>query len=104
MMLTPWLGLCVLPLWIWWWIYRGTAGATWRAAALIALTLACMSPWLVWGQGGSDVVLILDRSASMGVETQRHEEIIRLIGKQRDTGDRLSVITVGRDALVAQKT
>ncbi len=86
----------------WWWLARHGHGRWWRALALIALVAAAMQPELAWGRGGSDVVLVLDRSASMGGARAEQDELVRLAGEQRRSGDRLAVVLVGEDALVAQ--
>ncbi len=99
----PWAGLLAIPaVWAWWrWLAAGH-GRWWRLAALLLLVLAATGPRLTAGKGGSDVVVILDRSASVGEARAGHLETLRLIGDQRRAGDRLAVVTVAEEALVAQ--
>jgi uncharacterized membrane protein len=92
-----------LPLGLWLW--RGarlTGPAMGLRVALVALLgLALARPELDWKSGGSDVVVVVDRSKSMppGSSTSA-EELIRLLEPQRRPGDRLGVVSFGRDARV----
>lgn len=101
-LMLPWGLLLALPAAAWWWRHRAAPGLVWRAV-LLALTVGAVA-WPVWsiGRGGSDVVVVLDRSASMGEERQRHGELARLAGDQRRHGDRLAVVAVADGVAVAQ--
>ena len=79
------------------------ANGTWlRLSLLLLLVLAAAGPRLVSGRGGSDVVVIFDRSASVDEARSQHPELARLIGDQRRVGDRLGVVNVASEAYVAQ--
>src|SRR5207247_831683 len=51
--------------------------------------------------GGSDVVVVLDRSASMDEARGRQGDLLRLVGDQRKEHDRLAVVSVGREVAVS---
>ncbi len=105
---------------IWWCLLRRGSGSALRAVVLVLLVLAAMDPELAWGRGGSDVVVVFDRSDSLlppptaaedreeeqrraRLARDRHQaEMLRLIGEQRDVGDRLAAVLVGRTARTAQ--
>jgi uncharacterized membrane protein len=72
-----------------------------RNAILAALTLAIAEPNLALSRGGSDVVVVADRSRSMppGSEAAM-EELVKLLLPQRRPNDRLGVISFGREARV----
>jgi hypothetical protein len=72
-----------------------------RVAMLGLLVLALARPELQLREAGSDVVVIVDRSRSMppGAESNA-EEFIRLLLPQRRAGDRLGVISFGREARI----
>lgn len=100
----PWALVLLVPAALAWmaWLRHGH-GRWWRAAVLTLLVLAASGPELVFGRGGSDIVVIFDRSASMGDgERLRQDELLGLIADQRQHGDRLAVIAVGDRPLVAQ--
>jgi len=87
----------------WWYARRRGHGRWWRLMLLVLLVLAAAQPELAWGRGGSDVVLVLDQSASIpAAERQRQAELVRLAGEQRKAGDRLAVVVFGDRAAVAQ--
>ncbi len=100
----PWAWILLLPAafaWVRW--YRHGHGRWLRAVVLLLLVAAASGPSVVAGQGGSDVVLVLDRSASMpDAEQQRQAEMVRLVADQRGRGDRLAVIAFGDRPLIAQ--
>lgn len=87
---------------LWWLLARRGQGRWWRAACLAALVLAATRPLLLRDDGGSDVILVLDRSASMGQAVHGHEELIRLAADGRRHGDRLAVIAFGTRAALVQ--
>ena len=74
----------------------------WLRVALIALlTIALARPEFRLRSAGSDVVVIVDRSRSMPPRGEASaEELIRLLEPQRRPGDRLGVISFGRDPRV----
>lgn len=69
-----------------------------RWALAVLLALAAARPELQRGSAGSDVVVVVDRSRSMphGSES-RAEELIRLAAAERRSGDRLGVVSFGRE-------
>jgi len=88
-----------------WWRWLRTEGGhgQWlRLIVLVALVVAAAGPRLTHGRGGSDVVVVLDRSASLDDARAQHADLLRLIGDQRRGPDRMGVVTVARDAHVAQ--
>jgi len=100
----PWAWILLVPAvfaWVRW--YRHGHGRWLRAIVVLLLVAAASGPSVVAGQGGSDVVLVLDRSASMpDAEQQRQAEMVRLVADQRGRGDRLAVIAFGDRPLIAQ--
>jgi|APLak6261679142_1056127.scaffolds.fasta_scaffold00294_5 uncharacterized membrane protein len=74
----------------------------WLRVALVSLlTLALARPEFRLRSAGSDVVVIVDRSRSMPPRGEASaEELIRLLEPQRRPGDRLGVISFGRDPRV----
>ncbi len=90
------------PLLLAWWAFgRRGAGRWWRLAAMVAVILAAAGPELAWERGGSDVILVVDRSASLGAGRAAQQELAQLVGAQRGAGDRLGVVVVGEGATVA---
>lgn len=68
-----------------------------RFAIVLFIGLALARPELTLEDAGADVVVIVDRSRSMPEDADaRAEELIRLLGAERRTGDRLAVVTFGR--------
>jgi Mg-chelatase subunit ChlD len=86
-------------LWRW---GRVPGSASWLRIALVAvLVLALTEPEIVLREGGSDVILVADRSRSMPAGSEASlEEMIKLVQAQRRKGDRLGVISFGREARV----
>jgi uncharacterized membrane protein len=69
-----------------------------RVALVTLLTVALARPEFRLRSAGSDVVVIVDRSRSMPPRGEASaEELIRLLEPQRRPGDRLGVISFGRD-------
>lgn len=98
----PWALLLLLPAgFAWWrWLSQGP-GALSRLVALSLLVIAAAGPRWEHGRGGSDVVVILDRSASMDEARVRQGDLLRLVGDQRCPHDRLAVVVVGAEVAVA---
>lgn len=72
-----------------------------RVALVTLLTVALARPEFRLRSAGSDVVVIVDRSRSMPPRGEASaEELIRLLEPQRRPGDRLGVISFGRDPRV----
>lgn len=92
-----------LPLGLWLWRGARLTGPAMglRVAIIFVLGLALSRPELSWTSGGSDVVVVVDRSKSMPPRSEAAaEELIRLLEPQRRPADRLGVIGFGRDARV----
>lgn len=72
-----------------------------RVALAVVVTLALARPELRLASAGSDVVVVVDRSRSMppGSEATA-EELVRLLEPQRRPGDRLGVVSFGREPRV----
>lgn len=69
-----------------------------RVALVTLLTTALARPEFRLRSAGSDVVVIVDRSRSMPPRGEASaEELIRLLEPQRRPGDRLGVVSFGRD-------
>ncbi|MCC6335581.1 MAG: VWA domain-containing protein [Myxococcales bacterium] len=95
--------LLLLPLGLLLWFTGRLKGpALWlRVALLLTLTLALARPEWRIRSAGSDVVVVVDRSRSMPPRSEATaEELVRLLEPQRRTGDRLGVISFGRDPRV----
>jgi hypothetical protein len=69
-----------------------------RVALVVLLTFAISQPEVRLRDAGSDVLVIVDRSRSMPARgVVQAEELIHLLEPQRGIGDRLGVISFGRD-------
>ncbi len=95
--------LLAIPLGLFLW--KGARMAGWpqalRAVLLGALVVALARPEFRFRAAGADVVVVVDRSRSMPAGGEaRAEELIRLLASQRRDGDRLGVVSFGRDARV----
>ena len=74
-----------------------------RWALLLLGVGALAGPELVLRDAGSDVVVVVDRSRSMPPDAGRvASELIGLLETQRRTGDRVGVLSFGREARVEQ--
>jgi uncharacterized membrane protein len=99
----PWALVLAIPAAAaWWWLGRTGSGAWWRGLVLALLVLAAARPQLIRDNGGSDVILVIDRSASMGEALRGQDEIVRLAAEGRKRGDRLAVVAAAAGAVVAQ--
>ncbi len=101
----PWALLLMLPAVFAWWRWLrfapGGPGTVSRLLALTLLVIAAAGPRWEHGRGGSDVVVVLDRSASMDDARSRQGDLLRLVGDQRAAHDRLAVVVVGAAVAVA---
>lgn len=86
----------------WWWLARDGAGRWWRALGLLLLVIAAARPSLRQAEMGADVIVVLDRSLSMGDARAAQQELIELIADQRESSDRLGVVVFGDGAQLAQ--
>jgi len=99
----PWALVLALPAAAAWWRFARRGDGRWLRAGLLGLlVLAAARPQLTRDDGGSDVILVLDRSASMGEAMRGQDELVRLAGDGRKRGDRLAVVVAGAAARVAQ--
>jgi uncharacterized membrane protein len=74
-----------------------------RWGLLVLAVMALAGPELLLRHAGSDVVVVVDRSRSMPLDSDRVAlELVRLLEAQRRPGDRLGVISFGREARVEQ--
>jgi len=74
-----------------------------RWGLLVLAVVALAGPELVLRHAGSDVVVVVDRSRSMPLDSDRVAlELVKLLEAQRRPGDRLGVISFGREARVEQ--
>lgn len=97
--------LLLLPLGLFLWKYGRRPGPPmWLRAALLVLAVGALSgPELRLADAGSDVVVVVDRSASMPRDVDRAaQELVSLLEAQRRPGDRVGVIAFGREPRVEQ--
>jgi len=74
-----------------------------RWGLLVLAVAALAGPELVLRHAGSDVLVVVDRSRSMPLDSDRVAlELVKLLEAQRRPGDRLGVISFGREARVEQ--
>jgi uncharacterized membrane protein len=74
-----------------------------RWGLLVLAVAALAGPELVLRHAGSDVVVVVDRSRSMPLDADRvAQELVKLLEGQRRPGDRLGVLSFGREARVEQ--
>lgn len=103
-LLLPELLLLIVPLLaLVWWRGRTSSplGTAVRVVIVALLVLLAAIPLARVGGQGVDVVVIVDASRSMPAESDaRSFEIVKLVEEQRGAGDRLGVVTFGREARV----
>ena len=94
--------LIVLLLFLYFWRGRSAGlGGIVRVAALAVIALLASGPLVGFGGRGVDVVVVADLSRSMPAESRaRTLEIIRLLEQRRSTGDRVGIVTFGREARI----
>src|SRR5688572_3761922 len=101
--LYPGLLLLVVPL-LFLYFWRGRAsglGGFVRVVILLGLALLAAVPLAPLGGKGVDVVVVADLSRSMPAESRaRTLEIIKLLEQRRATGDRVGIVTFGREARI----
>jgi Mg-chelatase subunit ChlD len=72
-----------------------------RVAVILILVLLAAVPLARIGGKGVDVVVVADLSRSMPADSrQRQLEIIRLLEERRSAGDRVGIVTYGREARI----
>jgi Mg-chelatase subunit ChlD len=101
--LYPALLLLIVPLLVvYLWRARSTGiGGIVRVAVLAGLALLSAVPLARLGGKGVDVVVVADLSRSMPADSRaRVLEIVKLLEEQRATGDRVGIVTFGRDARI----
>ncbi|TSC29400.1 VWA domain-containing protein [Corallococcus sp. Z5C101001] len=95
--------LLLLPLGLFLWRYGRRPGPPMvpRWGLLVLGVGALAGPELRLANAGSDVAVVVDRSRSMPLDVDRvAQELISLVESQRRPGDRVGVITFGREARV----
>jgi uncharacterized membrane protein len=101
--LFPGLLLLIVPL-LFLYVWRGRSaglGGIVRVAVLAGIALLASGPLVRLGGKGVDVVVVVDLSRSMPAESRaRAIEIIQLLEQRRDTGDRVGIVTFGREARI----
>jgi Mg-chelatase subunit ChlD len=102
-LLFPELLLLLVPLlFLYFWRARSRAigGAT-RVIIIAIIALLAAVPLAPLGGRGVDVVVIADLSRSMPAESRaRSLEIVTLLEQQRSSGDRVGIVTFGREARI----
>jgi len=99
----PELLLLIVPLlFVYFWRARASAiGGAVRLLILVLLALLASVPRAPLGGKGVDVVVVADLSRSMPADSRgRALEIIKLLEQQRRRGDRVGIVTFGRDARI----
>jgi Mg-chelatase subunit ChlD len=97
--------LVIVPLlFVFFWRGRGQGiGGAARLVIIGGLALLAAVPLARIGGRGVDVVIVADLSHSMPAGSRdRQLEIIRLIENQRGPGDRVGIVTFGREARIEQ--
>ncbi len=88
------------------WHRQGAESWPTRALRLLALLLlvgALAGPRVVQDERGQDVIVVLDRSLSMGADSEREAlELVRLAEDARRPGDRTGVVSFARGARIEQ--
>jgi Mg-chelatase subunit ChlD len=101
--LFPGLLLLIVPL-LFLYFWRGRAaglGGIVRVTVLAGIALMAAGPLVALGRKGVDVVVVADLSRSMPAESRaRALEIIKLLEQRRSTGDRVGIVTFGREARI----
>ena len=98
--LFPGLLLLIVPLLVvYWWRGRSPGiGGIVRIAVLAGIALLAAVPLAPIGGKGVDVIVVIDRSRSMPAESGvRALEIVKLLEERRATGDRVGIVTFGRE-------
>jgi Mg-chelatase subunit ChlD/uncharacterized membrane protein len=101
--LFPELLLLIVPLLsLYWWRGRraGAAGGL-RISVIIVIAMLAAVPLARIGGRGTDLIVLVDLSHSMPPDGRtRALEIIRLLEQQRGPGDRVGIVSYGRDARI----
>ena len=103
MMLYPELLLLIVPLlFVYFWrAWEAALGGGVRIAILTILALIAAVPLAPFGGKGVDVVVVADLSRSMPEESRaRALEIVKLLEQRRSSGDRVGIVTFGREARI----
>jgi Mg-chelatase subunit ChlD len=100
--------LLAIPLLAWWWLWtKDTAGDDWRQRfsnprSIFRLVLVLLGvlilagPALVRGEEGADLIVVVDRSASMTDAARlSSRELLNLAEDQRGPRDRVGIVTFG---------
>jgi Mg-chelatase subunit ChlD len=101
--LFPGLLLLIVPLlFVYFWRGRASAlGGYVRVLILVLLALIAAVPLAPLGGKGLDVVVVADLSRSMPADSRaRSLEIVNLIEQRRAAGDRVGIVTYGREARI----
>ena len=102
-LLFPEVLLLLVPL-LFLFFWRGRApvlGGFVRLLILLGLVLLAAIPLARLGGKGVDVVVVADLSRSMPADSRGRElEIVKLLEKRRGTGDRVGIVTYGREARI----
>ncbi len=84
------------------WIWRGRPFVSALRVLLLALVVVLIAePYLQSGIEGRDLIIVADRSRSVPIQaTQRVEEIADFAASRVQPGDRVALVSFGRDAAV----
>ena len=101
--LFPELLLLLVPL-LFVYFWRGTAtaiGGAVRVVIVLFLALLAAVPLAPLGGKGVDAVVVVDLSRSMPADGRKRAlEILRLLEQRRESGDRVGIVTFGREARI----
>lgn len=101
--LFPELLLLIVPLlFVYWWRGRraGAAGGL-RITLIVLVAVLAAVPLAPLGGRGTDLIVLVDLSRSMPQDSRtRALEIIRLLEEQRGPGDRVGIVSYGREARI----
>ena len=101
--LFPELLLLLVPLMVVyiWRAKTGALGGAVRVVILVLFALVAAVPLAPLGGRGADVVIVADLSRSMPDDSRKRTlEIIRLLEERRTSGDRVGIVSFGREARI----
>lgn len=93
--------LLLVPAILAWWRWGRQGLGRWlRLCALGCFVLALALPMAVFGRGGRDLIVVLDRSDSLGPRRESQAEMVRILARSRAAGDRLGAVACADGAVI----